>query len=137
MTCVFDSMYNKVVRGRYHNISNIRQMVTHLKLYKDMLLPFSMQVNGVALSNKQRNEAKTALQQLRIGDGYLMSSFDPLYMYCAWVFKCRITHRWRLNAVHIGRKKHAPKTITTVYEDTSQASAAKQVSFSSTATHTE
>lgn len=136
MTCVFDSMYKKAVRGRYANIQNINQMVEHLKKYNDKLLPCSMRVNGVALSKQQREEAKGALQELKIGDGYLMSAFDPLYLYCAWVFKCRIVHNWRLSARYIGNKNWQ-KSITNIYEDTAQTSNIAQVRFVSTATHTE
>lgn len=137
MTCVFDSMYKKVIRGRYTNIKNIRQMAAHLKTHEHKLLPSSMRVNGVALSIKQRKEAREALRQLKIGDGYLMSAFDPLYLYCAWVFRCRITHNWRLSARHVGNKNWQ-SNITNVYEDLGQPSGGiKQVTFVSTATHTE
>lgn len=127
MTCVFDSLFSKLPEKKGCN--NIHQMLKCMRDFAHTNMPHqSIRVNNKALSTKQRIEAREALLSTVIGDGYLMSTFDPLYVYAVHVFGVNIEHRWNTGQQNLVIHYMMPNTSTSPNR--------KKIVFYSNTTHT-
>lgn len=107
MTCVFDSLLRKIPLQSYRRVgvydnrkpSSVQVLLRVIKdATKNRLSDrsiASISVNGVYPSSRQVAEIREAIRVTEIGNGYLMSMFDPLYIVVCAIFGVNIQHTWR------------------------------------------
>ena len=139
MTCVFDSLITKIPSSRLTPISaslrtlkgaaRARCFLTFLQRRLCAVSDSDIQaiaINGSRPTSQQVREIRAALADTTVGDGYLMSTFDPLYIATCAAFNVNIKHTWRA---------HSRTTVINYRRQVSDAQT-QSICFKSSATHT-
>jgi len=154
MTCVFDSLLRKIPLASYRRVglsqkpSSIQELLNILKDTTQNRLPdrsiASISVNGEHPSFRQVAEIREAIRVTEISsNGYLMSTFDPLYIVVCVVFGVNIRHTWRPFERAGSRQSYVVNYRYTTISSSSSGgstcnnSCAQLLNFVSSSTHTE
>lgn len=139
MTCVFDSLIRKLPKRLVDNVllgvlnksprikaacflNDLKRRVSTTRDEKLKLVT----VNGTRQTDLQVKETRQAISDIIVGDGYLMSTFDPLYIAVCAIYSVDIRHVWR----------HTSGNVTLIYKCNQNIPNVQQVTFTSSSTHT-